>query len=160
MLKGVKGVHHIAISTGRWDEMVDFYTNLLGFEPVDAFEWRRDEQAGKIADAVTGLRGTAARAMLLKGPNLCIELFEFRSPAPKTQDLNRPVCDHGFTHLALDVENIDEVYATLCARGMRFHTHVQNAGGGIRNTYGRDPDGNVIEIQELTDPDDPGRLAF
>ncbi len=159
MLKGVKGVHHIAISTGRWEEMLAFYRDLLGFTLGDKFEWGPHDPGADVADAVTGLKGSAARAALLKGANLCIELFDFSAPTPRRQSPDRPVCDHGFTHLALDVENIDEVYEALRARGMRFHTHVQTSGGGIRNTYGRDPDGNVIEIQELLNPNDPGRLS-
>jgi hypothetical protein len=40
---------------------------------------------------------------------------------------------------------------------MRFHCPPQNLGGA-RTTYGRDPDGNVVELQEITDPASPMAL--
>ena len=31
---------------------------------------------------------------------------------------------------------------------MRFHCAPQDLGAGVRTTYGRDPDGNVVELQQ------------
>lgn len=158
MIDGINGIHHIAISTGRWDEMLSFYTDILGFAQVDAFEWDRQGEMGATADAVTALSGSSARVAMLRGRNACIELFDYRSPRPRPLDPNRPVNDHGLTHICLDVTDVEAVYAALAERGMRFHSPVQWMGENIRGTYGRDPDGNVIEIQELLDPADPARL--
>ncbi|MBO6689998.1 MAG: VOC family protein [Henriciella sp.] len=158
MIDGINGLHHIAISTGRWDQMLKFYRDTLGFAEVDGFEWRAGDETSEVADAVTGLRGSGARVAMLKGRNACIELFEYYSPEPKPVDPNRPVNDHGLTHICLDVTDVEAVYNALLARGMRFHTHVQEMGDGIRGTYGRDPDGNVVEIQELLKRDDPARI--
>jgi len=38
---------------------------------------------------------------------------------------------------------------------MTFHCPPQDLGPGMRTTYGRDPDGNVIELQELGAADSP-----
>ena len=138
--------------------MIRFYTEILGFNIVDGFEWGPDSENSEVSDAVTGLKGSGAKMVMLKGTNACIEMFEFSSPTPKKQDPFRPVCDHGLTHICLDVTNVDSVFAELSDRGMQFHTGVQELGDGIRGTYGRDPDGNVIEIQELLNPDDPSRI--
>lgn len=160
MLEGINGIHHIAISTGKWEEMLSFYCDVLGFRQVDGFEWSAADETSEVSDAVTGLKGSAARMVMLRGTNACIEMFEYRSPTPKPQDQNRPVNDHGLTHICLDVTDVDAVYNQLVSRGMRFHTSVQEMGDGIRGTYGRDPDGNVIEIQELLTPDDPSKLSL
>ena len=53
------------------------------------------------------------------------------------------------------VIDIDAVYERLTAAGMSFHCPPQPVGGGTRATYGRDPDGNVVEIQELQPADSP-----
>jgi len=37
---------------------------------------------------------------------------------------------------------------------MTFHCPPQDLGG-VRTTYGRDPDGNVIELQEVCEPGHP-----
>jgi hypothetical protein len=43
---------------------------------------------------------------------------------------------------------------------MTFHCPPQDLGDGIRTTYGRDPDGNVIELQEVERRDHPIALAI
>jgi hypothetical protein len=86
--------------------------------------------------------------------NLIIELFEFGAGNPVEQSPDRPVIDHGFTHLALAVTDLDAEYARLCAAGMRFHSAPVEVAPGIRTVYGRDPFGNVIELE-----DSQGRVA-
>ena len=58
--------------------------------------------------------------------------------------------------------DIDAEYQRLLNAGIKFHTPPpksdQLGGGKIRATYGRDPDGNVIELQEVLDPNSPIRL--
>jgi hypothetical protein len=66
----------------------------------------------------------------------------------------RPVCDHGITHLCLNVTDIDKEYERLNAAGMRFHCPPQHMGA-LKATYGRDPDGNVVELLEVTDAKNP-----
>ena len=142
----IRGVHHVAISTADLERAIEFYEGLLEFEVVVRFEW---PVGSMVADLVTGLEGSSAKAAILRAGNAHIEIFEYSSPKPKTGDPNPPVCDHGITHIALDVIDIDAVYERLKSAGMRFHCPPQPVGGGSRATYGRDPDGNVIEIQEL-----------
>ena len=36
---------------------------------------------------------------------------------------------------------------------MTFHTEPLDAGFGLRATYGRDPDGNVVELLEVIEAD-------
>jgi hypothetical protein len=49
------------------------------------------------------------------------------------------------------VTDIDAEYERLKAAGMVFHCPPQAAGKGFRATYGRDPDGNVVELLEVKD---------
>ena len=67
------------------------------------------------------------------------------------------------THIyGFDVKDIDVEYERLVNAGVKFHTPPpksdQLGGGKIRATYGRDPDGNVIELQEVLDPNSQIRL--
>lgn len=144
----IRAVHHTAISTGDLERSVAFYRDLLGFREVSSFGWERGAEA---ADRITGLRDSAARVALLRLDNAFIELFQFEAPAPKAGDPKRPVCDHGITHLCVEVTDIDDEYRRLRAAGMTFHTEPIDAGVGARATYGRDPDGNVVELLEVTD---------
>jgi catechol 2,3-dioxygenase-like lactoylglutathione lyase family enzyme len=144
MLEGIRRVHHIAISTPDLDRLVSFYRDVFGFEVVEEFDWEKGYQA---ADRVTGLKGSAARAVMLKGGGFHMELFEFQSPPPKSLDPDRPVCDHGLTHFSFEVSDVQAVYARLKKAGMYFHCPPEKLGDLGTATYGRDPDGNVIELQ-------------
>jgi catechol 2,3-dioxygenase-like lactoylglutathione lyase family enzyme len=155
----IRGVHHIAVTTGDLDRLARFYCELLGFEMMRESSW---EQGSALIDSIVGLEGSAARTATLRAGNLYVEMFQYASPTGRPNDPDRPVSDHGYTHFCLDVIDIDAEYERLTAAGMRFHTRPPPAstvgGGAIRATYGRDPDGNVIELQEIVDDAYPLQL--
>lgn len=140
-------LHHAAISTPDLDRAVRFYTELLGFEEAWSFAW---DSGSTDADALTGLQGSAARAAMLKLGESFLEIFEFSSPTPAPGAPQRPVCDHGITHVCLQVQDLHSEYERLAAAGMQFHSRplTQESGYVI---YGRDPDGNVVELLEFTE---------
>src|SRR5262245_36524278 len=142
----IKGFHHAALSTADLERCVDFYTQVLGCEVAWTFGWPAGTPA---ADEVTGLRESSARAAMLRLGQSFIEIFEFTSPIPKAVHGDRPACDHGITHICLEVSDIHREYARLSAAGMRFHSPPQAQDSGWV-TYGRDCDGNIVELLEFT----------
>lgn len=146
----IRGIHHVAIATHHIDEMLDFYRDLLDFEVVADYTW---QQGNAIADQITALRGSAARHIMLVKGNAYFELFHFESPEMAPGDPQRRVCDPGFTHFCLDVVDLNTEYERLLAHGMRFHCPPVTVVPGVRTTYGRDPDGNVVELQEVLTAD-------
>ncbi len=60
----------------------------------------------------------------------------------------------GIHHTAISCIDIDGEYERLKAGGMNFHCEPVDYGS-CRCTYGRDPDGNVIELIEVHSADDP-----
>ena len=143
----IRGIHHTAISTPNLERALSFSRDLLGFEVETKAAWSPDSKAAKRFDDIVGLRNSAAQLVMLSAGNARIELFEYHAPLPKPGDPDRPVCDHGITHICLEVEDIDAEYERLSAAGMRFHCPPQHLGGAAA-TYGRDPDGNVVELYE------------
>ncbi len=152
----IRGIHHTAISTGNLERALGFYRDLLGFEVVLEFAWPKGTEP---ADQITGLDSSAAKVAMLRAGNAFVELFEYEAPGPAPGDPTRPVCDHGITHIALDVRDIQAEYERLSAAGMRFHCPPLDMGG-IKATYGRDPDGNVVELQEILTEDSPMALGL
>lgn len=152
----IRGIHHVAISTPDLDRLVAFYRDVIGAEVMRESAWPAGSD--KI-DSVVGLQGSAARTATLLLGNAYLEIFQYDSPAARPQVPMRPVNDHGYTHFCLDVVDIDAEYARLAAAGMTFHCAPPALGemgsGSLRSTYGRDPDGNVIELQELITPGHP-----
>jgi glyoxylase I family protein len=100
-------IHYTAISTVNIERSLRFYRDLLGFEMIYSSAW---EIGTKGADRITGLKDSAARLAMLKAGNACIEIFQYSSPPPKSAEPMRPVCDHGITHICLDVADIDAEY--------------------------------------------------
>lgn len=154
----IRGIHHAAISTPDLDRLASFYTDVVGFEPVMSTAWRDQP----VIDRIIGLRGSAARQVMLRAGNAYLELFEYESPPPRHADPGRPPSDHGYTHICLDVVDIDAEYERLASAGMSFHGpppgRDELGGGAVRAIYGRDPDGNIVELQEILDP--TVRFAF
>lgn len=148
-------VHHASIITRDLDRQRDFYCRQFGFVEVLATQWAGDNPA---ADAIFGLRGTAVRMAMLRTSNAFLELFEFAQPSGREGDPQRPVCDPEITHICLCVEDIDAEYARLVAAGMVFNCPAQDVPGLCRATYGRDPDGNLVNLMEI-DPAGPFALA-
>lgn len=147
----IRGVHHATVSTGDLDRALGFYRDLLGLEVVHTISWQRGEA---VADRLTHLKDSAATLVMLRAGNAFVELVHYESPSPRPGDPERPVCDHGITHICFDVVDVDQEYQRLKAAGMAFHCSPKTIDHGrIRTTYGRDPDGNVLEFQQIQDPD-------
>ena len=153
----IRGVHHTAISTPNLGRLLGFYRDLLGLEVVSEFTWPAGTD---VADAITGLERSSARAVMLRAGNAHVELFEYATPKPRAADPTRPVCDHGITHVCLDVVDLPAEYERLRAAGVAFHCPPQDLGPDVRTTYARDPDGNVVELQEIRDPKNPIALRI
>lgn len=140
----IKCMSHVAVSTSDLGRQKAFYESL-GFEEVFNFRWLAGDRK---ADAISQLEGTSGEVVWLKLGGMCVELVGYRTPQGEKPQLARRVCDHGISHICLQVEDLAAVYAELAARGVPFHCPPQDFGG-VRATYGRDPDGNVIEFIEL-----------
>ena len=147
----IRGIHHVALSTADLERSLAFYRDLLGFAPVMDFSW---PEGTEHMNRTHELDETAGRVVLLRLGNAMLELFEYGTPAPRPRDPNRRMCDHGLIHFCLDVDDVEAEYRRLSAAGVRFHCAPVDYGS-VKLTYGRDPDGNVIEFQEIVSPDDP-----
>jgi glyoxylase I family protein len=142
----IRGLHHVAIATNDAERMLGFYRDVVGLEVVIDYTW---PDGTVVADQITALPGSSARHIMLRNGNAYFEIFQYFSPQPAQADPARRVCDPGITHLCFDVVDLDAEYERLSQAGMTFHCPPQDVGAGIRTTYGRDPDGNVVELQEV-----------
>ena len=139
------GLHHVALSTPDLERCLSFYCGVLGGKQVsDVNSW---ERGNKIADRMTRLDHSVARYAFVDVGNIFLEIFEFSSPTPADQ--SHRACDYGLVHLCFVVDEIQEEYARLKAAGMEFNGSPVKFGDGSIFTYGRDPDGNIIELLEI-----------
>jgi len=152
---GIRGVHHIAVSVPDLAKARRFYIDLLGgVEEVPPLSWRDNA----FIDLMIDLPGSAADQFFCRLGNVQIEVFEYHAPRSDPQDPKRGVNQFGYTHFALQVDDIQACYERLLAEGIHFHVPpdlstiaVDEAGNktGYAALYCRDWFGNVFELLEI-----------
>jgi len=140
----IRGIHHVAVHVRDLTRMITFYREAFGFELVgQEFGWSNDEFVDRIVD----VPGSAARGAMLRAGTCYMELFQYSAPPP---DSDRPLqpYDKGYTHFCVDVTDIEDEYLRLKGLGMTFSQPGPIDVGHVKTIYGRDPEGNLIEIQQ------------
>ncbi len=135
--------HHTAVSCRDWDRMRAFFVDLLGFKVVGEMD-KRDEPDLSI---VTGLPGASCRWAMLALGGYHIELFKWLTPEGKPVPIRQ--CDHGLTHICLQVKDSREVRRRMIAAGHEPLSEVLSLRGGRAVAfYCRGPEGLIVEFVE------------
>jgi glyoxylase I family protein len=143
----IRGIHHVAVHVRDLERMIKFYKDAFGFEVVgEEFSWRDTPMLDQLLD----VPGSAARGAMLRAGSCYMELFQFSAPQPVSTRPLRPF-DKGYTHFCVDVTDIEQEYERLKTLGMTFGAPHPMDAGHVKSVYGRDPEGNVIEIQQTAD---------
>jgi catechol 2,3-dioxygenase-like lactoylglutathione lyase family enzyme len=139
--------HHTALSVEDFGAARDFFVTVLGFELEGEMDRRTD-----IAPVVALPDACVRWAMLNRG-GYRLELFKYYSPDGERH--GRSQSDRGFTHIALEVSDVDEAYRRVTALGLRTTCPPKILRGGLTKViYLLGPEDNVIELIEL-----PGRKS-
>ena len=144
----IRGIHHVAIHVRDMDRMIRFYRDAFGFVPVDeGFTWKESAEI----DEIIGVPGSSARNVMLQAGNCYLEMFQFVAPEPPATQPLDPF-HRGYTHFCVDATDIAAEVERLRGLGMTFeraHGPAKPVDFGIvKSLYGRDPEGNLIEVQE------------
>ena len=126
----IKGIHHIAILTDRYERSKVFYTDVLGFEII-AETYRKERDSYKLDLSINGLYQ--------------IELFSFpdykeRASYPEAK---------GLRHLAFSVENLDAAVSELMAKNVEIQSIRTDEVTGKRFCFFYDPNGQPLELYEI-----------
>jgi lactoylglutathione lyase len=111
----INGLAHICVYTRDMSKSLDFYTNTLGFDVVHR----------------THLDSGYGFAMVRRG-SCIIELLE-----PEDVNKVKPRTGGVIDHIALEVKDINTVFAKLKAKGVSFFTPIvddPNLMGGSKNS--------------------------
>ena len=142
----INGVHHISLATNDLERMLRFYRDLLGLELREA--WRVEESDATF-QTIVGMKGAAFHAAWLRAGNVEIEIFHYLHPRGQAV-VPAPACDAGIRHICFDVTDLASEYRRLAAAGVPFFSEPQHVPtAGVTTVYARDPDGNIVELQEL-----------
>jgi len=139
----IKSIHHTGISVSNMENSLKFYRDLIGMKVV------KDVMvSGKEIGEVNNLDEARVRIVILELNGVQIELLEFLSPRGKPLAKKIRSYDHAITHIAFEVDNIDETYNQWVAKGISFNSPPRAMRGGKGNTcaFLYDPDGIALEI--------------
>jgi len=137
----IEGQHHIGITVSDLERSIEFYRDMLGMTLRS-----EGELTGERISKIVGVQGTHIKSAYLAAGDLVLELFQYLEPAGGKQKASLRQIDVGHYHLAFLVDDIDDAYEKLTARGVRFSDapqHFENGGGAI---YFWDPDGVALEF--------------
>ena len=139
---------HTGITVSDIERSLAFWQDVLGFELS-----HRAHQKGELAEQITGVVGAEILIAVLKAPGHKIELLEYRAPPDRERQNNLRPCDLGAAHIALTVDNLDEVLERIAAFGWKTagepQTLTVGPNSGKRVIYVRDPDGTTIELMQM-----------
>jgi glyoxylase I family protein len=142
----IVGFHHPGLVVPDLEAAQRFYHEALGFEYIREYGW--DESDSETAEQVIDVAGSTTRCVLMKCGNCFLELFQYLTPAPQGDPMQRRACDYGIAHLAFQVLDIDTVFDRFVATGGVVHNRPVKSGEAW-STYARDPFGNMIELMQL-----------
>lgn len=146
----IRGIHHPSLATADLDTLLTFYRDLLGFEQISGFGWEAGSELSDLAGSITGIANSTARSALLKAGNAFLEIFEYTQPLSGRAGLPT-LSDKGIAHICLDTDDVNADHRRLSDAGISFNSDPVDVGP-MRVCYCRDPDGNFVELQQITDP--------
>ena len=141
---------HTNLIARDWRRLADFYCTVFDCEPVPP---ERD-LSGRWLDNATGIKDVHIRGIHLRlpghgenGPTL--EIFQYDGVKPWAEKQPNTV---SYGHIAFAVDDVKETLVRVLSEGGGTvgditEVHIEGAGT-IRFVYARDPEGNIIEVQE------------
>ncbi|PQV64408.1 lactoylglutathione lyase [Abditibacterium utsteinense] len=124
----IKSIGHAAFDCYDYEKTLDFYTRILGFEPM--FDLPNDD-------------GELWITYLRVSDEIFIELF------PKSGE--RPAKSGSYSHLCLEVDDIEITAKTVTERGATLDNggKINTGKDGNLQVWTKDPEGNRIEFMQL-----------
>ena len=141
----VYGIRHTGLVVKDLDNSLRFWRDMLGFSEII-----NQTESGPSLDKVLSLDNVNVSTVKLKSPDgQLLELLYFNSH----QDIESrrlQTCSVGFTHIALSVSNIANLYQELVINGIEFNSEPQlSADGKVKMTYAISPEGAFVEFVEV-----------
>lgn len=141
---------HVNIVAKDWRKLMDFYVDVFDCEPVSSERNHHGEWADKLTD-IDGVRVMGRHIRVPghgeNGPT--IEIFTFDPQLdPPSKRVNAP----GFGHIAFEVDDFEGVRNTVkkwggSDYGEKVTIDIPGAGK-LTLLYMKDPEGNIVELQE------------
>jgi catechol 2,3-dioxygenase-like lactoylglutathione lyase family enzyme len=138
--------NHVGITVSNLERSLEFYSDVFGIEAGMLF----DITAGAEVAESLALPEHKQRVALLAIDDIVIELIEM-TPSRVVDPRQDQV---GYTYICFEVDDLDDVYHRLDARGYTWNSAPRTAGdhqpvAGSKYCILKDPDGKNVEIMQV-----------
>ena len=150
-LDSILGVHHVGITVSDIDDTVAFYSSVVDFDVVE----RRMVDASSLPAEVLAKRDGQIEIALVRTPTVFLVLTDVE-PGVDAEPEKRSVTGPGYTHICWQTHADNSGYKRFREAGLDILSRGEDAvdlgGYGVTYAYGFDPDGLMIEMEQLERP--------
>lgn len=141
----LKYIDHIGVIVNDLKVAKQFFLDL-GFTVMGEAE----EENSDLLDKVIGIKGAHSQIVFLQTPdgNTKLELTKFLNPSEEAVPAESVMYGHGYKHISLVVEGIDEMVEGLKVKGFDVFVDVYNYQNVYKLCYFRGPEGILVELAE------------
>ncbi len=137
---------HPGIVVPDLEKAIEFYRKMFGFRVIGNESWENSNAY----DQAIGLKGSAAKGVMMAGHNCHIEIFEYSAPKPTIEPPATFLAhETGIRHIAFYVDDPQKELDRLISLGGSALGRLPQGGGAV---YARDPFGNMIELCKIPSP--------
>lgn len=144
------GLNHIGLVVKDLESMLSFYQKATQYELMEKMSVSQNEAA----DQLFGQTGVSFERAVLKGPNMLLELTQFDHPTD-TISRKMPPQGPGMTHTCYQSASAVSGYDKFKAAGVdmlsRGDTPIELGNYGVSYAYAYDPEGNMLELEQMSD---------
>jgi catechol 2,3-dioxygenase-like lactoylglutathione lyase family enzyme len=138
-------VNHVSFTVDSLDQAIGMFSNCLGAKIIS----RSVAANPRGIPVLTGVADAQVEFAFMQLGNVTVEFVEYLLPREKGTFLPRP-CDRGFSHLAVNVDSVDEISKNAKAFGFKqIGGVIEMLGGpdkGKKAVYIRSEDGLTLEL--------------
>ena len=141
----ITGMNHTGFVVRDIDKSLEFYRDVAGLEVVRTV----DRDGGPISELLGYDHVHLTGAILSVGNGHLLELLQYLQPEGEDRH-SEERSTLGASHLAFDVDDIEQTYQDLISRGAQKLNPPVEMQPGRKACYLQDPDGNWLELIEVT----------
>jgi catechol 2,3-dioxygenase-like lactoylglutathione lyase family enzyme len=138
-------LRQISLATANMDRIIAFYSILFEEQnPRRIGKWI--QLSGDKIDSISGLPDSEIEMAWFQTRNLELEIVQYHSHPPLTEQVTRPIDSHGYNLIMFEVSDLNKTRSMLQKANADIVLDSENFDG-LPTVFARDPDGNLLGFQ-------------